>query len=333
MPLPSLLSRLARWLRLSASAAGLGLAAAAAVAQQVPATMKVLVGYPAGAGTDLMARAFAEGLAKELKNTVIVENRPGAGGQIAARLLKDAPPDGSTLLLAIDHQIVMIPHTMKAPGYKPFEDFQPVIQLATYDICAGVSGKSPARNVAEWVRLAKQDSTQRSVGIPAAGSNAQFLAHALSRHFGIALDVIPYKGGAPLINDVSGGHVSAFVLPCGDPIVTAHESGRARILLTSADQGHPRVPQASSFKAEGIAVPSSAGYFMAVYSPARTPVKVLEALRKASAAVARQPDMPDRIAATGMVPLTVAPQQLQANAERSAAAWGALIRESGFQPE
>jgi tripartite-type tricarboxylate transporter receptor subunit TctC len=316
---------------LFASALGAGLPAANA--QEVPATIKVLVGFPAGAGTDLMARAYAEALAKELKNTVIVENRPGAGGQIAARLLKDAPADGSTLMLAIDHQIVMIPHTVKSPGYDPQTDFQPIIQLATYDICAGVPGKSPVKSFAQWAKLAKESGEYRSIGVPAPGSNAHLLAKAIASHFGVEMNVVPYKGGTPLITDVSGGHVSGFVLPCGDPIVTAHESGRARILLTSADKGHPRAPQAISFAAAGLKVPSSEGYFMAVYASSRLPPPVADALKRASTAVAARPEMPARIAATGMVPKTAPPDVLKAGVARSAAAWGELIRKSGFEVE
>ena len=301
--------------------------------QEVPTTIKVLVGYPAGAGTDLMARAYAEGLAKELKNTVIVENRPGAGGQIAARLLKEAPADGSTLMMAIDHQIVMIPQTVRSPGYAPQQDFQPILQMATYEICAGVSGKSPARTFAEWAKLAKQGTEHRSIGVPATGSNAHFLAEAIARHFGVPLDVVPYKGDSPLVTDLSGGHVSAFVLPCGDLIVKAHEAGRARILVTSADVAHPRAPQASTFAREGLQVPSSEGYFMAVYAGSGLPPKEAEALKRASAAVAARPEMPGRIAATGMVPRTLPADALRSGVARSTAAWGDLIRKSGLQPE
>jgi len=316
-----------------ASAMGLALSTPQAMAQEVPATIKVLVGFPAGAGTDLMARAYAEALSKELKNTVVVENRPGAGGQIAARLLKDAPADGSTLMLAIDHQIVMIPNTVKSPGYEPQQDFQPIIQLATYDICAGVSGKSPAKSFAEWARLAKGSEEHRSIGVPAPGSNAHFIAKAIASHVGVPMNVVPYKGGTPLITDLGGGHVSAFVLPCGDQIVTAHESGRARILLTSAEKGHPRAPQASSFAAAGLQVPSSEGYFMAVYASARLPAAVSDALKRASAAVAARPEMPGRIAATGMVPRTAPPEVLKASASRSSQAWGELIRKSGLDSD
>ena len=322
-----------RRLASSALTAALGFGVLVAQAQEVPATIKVLVGFPAGAGTDLMARAYAEALAKELKNTVVVENRPGAGGQIAARLLKEAPADGSTLMMAIDHQIVMIPHTVRSPGYDPQQDFQPVIQLATYDICAGVSGKSPARSFVEWTKLAKESKEHRSIGVPASGSNAHFLAKVIASHFGVEMDVVPYKGGSPLITDLGGGHVSGFVLPCGDPIVTAHESGRARILLTSADKGHPRAPQAMSFDAAGLKVPSSEGYFMAVYASSRLPPRVADALKRASAAAAARPETPGRVAATGMVPKTAPPEALKASVGRSAAAWGELIRKSGFDPE
>jgi len=328
----NLSARARRWAQSALAGACLA-GALAAQAQDVPATIKVLVGFPAGAGTDLVARAYADALAKELRKTVIVDNRPGAGGQIAARALKDAAADGSTLLLAIDHQIVTIPLTVKAPGYKPEQDFQPLLQLATYDICAGVSGQSTAHSFVEWTKLANADPSQRSIGVPAPGSNAHFLAQAIGRHFGVPMIVVPYKGGSPLITDLSGGHVSAFVLPCGDPIVTAHENGRARILLTSAEKGHPRVPNATSFKREGIQTPSSAGYFMAVYAHAKVPPQEIEALQRASTAAAMRPDVAERIAASGMVPLTVTASEMKLRVAQATAAWAELIRASGFRAE
>lgn len=321
-----------KWASLMLTAA-LGSGLATAQAQELPATLRVLVGYPPAAATDLLARHYAEALAKELKRNVIVDNRPGAGGLIAARMLKDAPADGSTLLLAIDHQIVMIPQTVKAPGYEPQKDFQPIIQLATYDICVGVSGKSPAKTLGQWARLARESQEHRAIGVPAPGSNAHFLAKALETHFGVKMDVIPYKGGAPLITDLSGGNVSGFVLPCGDPIVTAHESGRARILATSADKGLPRAPQATSFAAEGLQAPLPEGYFMAVYANAKLPPKLVQELKRASAAVAARPDMAGRIQATGMIPATATAEVLQASVARSSASWGELVRKSGFVPE
>lgn len=304
-----------------------------AAAQELPATLKVLVGFPAGAGTDLMARAYAEALGKELKVNVVVDNKPGASGTIAARMLKDAPADGGTLMLAIDHQIVMVPHTVKAPGYDPQRDFQPLIQLATYDICAGVTGKSPAQDLAQWRSLVRNNAEYRTIGVPASGSNAQFLAEAIAREFGVPMEVVPYKGGSPLITDVSGGHVSAFVLPCGEPIVKAHEQGRVRILITSADKGHPRAPNATEFRKEGLRVPSAEGYFMAVYAQARLAPPLFEKLRKASEAVAARPEMAERIASTGMVPLTRSADVLKVNVLHSSASWGELVRQGGFKPE
>jgi tripartite-type tricarboxylate transporter receptor subunit TctC len=147
------------------------------------------------------------------------------------------------------------------------------------------------------------------------------------------MDVVPYKGGAPLIADVAGGHVSAFVLPCGDPVVTAHEAGRARILLTTAATGHPRVPQATSFAAAGLQVPSSEGYFMAVYASAKLPPRLADVLKRASAAVAARPEIPGRIAATGMVPATASAEALKASVSRSTTAWADLVRKSGFEAE
>lgn len=322
--------RVSKWAALLLTAA---LGGGAVQAQELPATLRVLVGYPAAAATDLVARHYAEALARELKRNVIVDNRPGAGGMIAARLLKDAPADGSTLLLAIDHQIVLIPHTMKAPGYDPQKDFQPILQLATYDICVGVSGKSPARTLDQWARLARENKDYRSIGVPAPGSNAHFLAKAVEAHFGVTMDVIPYKGGAPLITDLSGGNVSGFVLPCGDPIVTAHESGRARILATSAENGLPRAPQATSFSKAGLQAPMAEGYFMAVYASAKLPPKLAQELQRASAAVAARPEMPGRITATGMIPATASADALKASVARSNTAWGELVRKSGYVPE
>lgn len=318
---------------LRAAAMCLMVIATSSHADDTPKNLKVIVGFPAGAGTDQLARQYADQLGRELKASVIVENRTGAGGQIAARALKDAAADGQNLLLAIDHQIVMIPHTVRQPGYDPLNDFVPIIQLATYEVCFGVSGASKAQTIGQYVDLARRDQAMRSVGIPAPGSNAEFLARAIADHAKVPLNVIPYKGSSPLITDASGGHVAAFVNPCAEALLTAHESGRIRILATSSSSRLARAPEAVTFAEAGITVPPSSGYFLTVYAHKNVPAARLELLRQASMQAFANSEVRERIKRTGLLPHIASADAATANALAAYQAWGAIVRSSGYQPQ
>ncbi|MDP1783484.1 MAG: tripartite tricarboxylate transporter substrate-binding protein, partial [Hydrogenophaga sp.] len=176
---------------------GLGLAHA-------QSTTRILVGFPPGGGTDAIARILGERLKDELGHPVIVENKPGAGGQIAAQTLKASAADGNTLFLSHDHSITILPMVMKAPGYVPAKDFVPVAGFATFVNAFAVSGGTPATGFKAWVDGVKAAGGKGTVGIPAPASVPQFLVQVIAKQNGLDLVAAPYRGSAPMMADMLG---------------------------------------------------------------------------------------------------------------------------------
>ena len=171
-----------------ALAATLALAAGAALADSGK-TIRLLVGFPAGGGTDAIARTLADKLRGELNTNVIVENKPGAGGQLAAQALKAAPADGTTLFLSHDHTISILPLVVKNPGYEPHKDFVPVAGFATFVNAFAVSGGTPAKSFNDYVGWVKgAGGGKGAVGVPAPRPAPEFLVKVIGQRYKLDLD-------------------------------------------------------------------------------------------------------------------------------------------------
>ena len=194
-------SRFTRRHLLGAALAGatVGLAAPAAPVWADSRTVKLLVGFPPGGGTDAIARLLAEPLREALGVPVVVENRAGAGGQIAAQALKAAAPDGSTLFLTHDHTISILPQVLRNPGFDPAKDFVAVAGFATFVNALAVSGATPARSYRDFIAWVRQQGGRANVGIPAPASVPQFLVQSLARREQLDLVAVPYRGSAPMM--------------------------------------------------------------------------------------------------------------------------------------
>jgi tripartite-type tricarboxylate transporter receptor subunit TctC len=297
---------------------------------QAARTIRILVGFPPGAGTDALARIYAEGLKDALGANVIVDNRPGAGGQIANQALKNAPRDGSVLMFAVDHQIVMLPHIMKDPGFDVERDFAPVARVATYNLCIAVHPGVDARDLAGLGTLVRPDSSKGNYGIPAPGSNAQFMGLVIGRHLGAELNPIPYKGAAPALIDLVGGQLPIAIAPC-DAMAEFHRAGKLRIIANAAERRTPMIPDVPTLAEAGIKAPSD--YFLAVYAPAGAAPEALERIREATRKLLATSAMTERIVKTGLTPAFAGAEELRRIGRESAAFWGEQIRQSGYQPQ
>ncbi|RYF63950.1 MAG: Twin-arginine translocation pathway signal, partial [Comamonadaceae bacterium] len=184
----------------------LALAAATAMAglaqAQSGTPIRLLVGFPAGAGTDAIARMLGEKLKDELGAPVVVENRAGAGGQIAAQALKAAPADGHTFFLSHDHSISILPQVVKNPGFNPQSDFVPVAGFATFANVLAVSGATPAKTIDEYIKWVRtQRGGKDTIGVPAPGSIPEFLVKMIGDKYRIDVQAAPYRGSAPMTAD------------------------------------------------------------------------------------------------------------------------------------
>ncbi|WP_422015009.1 Bug family tripartite tricarboxylate transporter substrate binding protein [Roseateles sp.] len=301
----------------------------AAWAQDRP--IRLLVGFPAGGGTDAIARLLGEALQASLGTTVLVDNRPGAGGQIAAQALKTAAPDGTTFFVTHDHTISILPLVMKHPGFDPAHDFVPVAGFATFANALALSGGTPAHTLPEYLAWVKKQGGQGNVGIPAPASVPEFLVKLLGEKNGLNLLSVPYRGSAPMISDMLGNQISAGVGSVPD-LIANHQQKKLRIVAVMGQQRQSVLPEVPTFAELGIAGFEDLPYY-GIFAPAGTPPAVLQRFANAVAGVIAQPGVKARLAELGLSVGMMTGAQLGARERAYSAAWARLIRAGGFQPQ
>ena len=325
-PRRSFLSRCLRTALSVGATLSFGMAAA-----QSPVT-KLMVGFPAGGGTDAIARILAERLQTELGTTVLVDNKPGAGGQIAAQTLKAAAPDGHMLFLSHDHSITILPMVTKNPGYDSAKDFVPVAGFATFVNAFALSGGTPATSLkgyADWVR--QQGGGKGAVGIPAPGSVPQFLVQVIAKQNQLDLVAAPYRGSAPMMGDMLGNQISAGVASIPD-FIENHKAGKLRVVAVMGTQRQAAMPEVPTFAELGLAgfedIP-----FYGIFAPAGTPKATLDKLGAAIQKTIAQPDVQAKLTAMGLTVGYMTSEQLAARERSYAKVWAKIIKDSGFQPQ
>lgn len=308
--------------------------ASTALAQSAPAQpamVRLLVGFPPGGGVDVVARTLAPRLGAALGTSVVVDNRAGAGGQIAALALKAAPADGSTLFLSLDHTISIVPLVVKSPGYDPARDFVPVAGIATFHNVLVVGAASGAQTVADYLTLARARGGKGNVGVPAPASVPEFLVRAFGRHHQLDLTAVPYRGSAPVIADLLGNQIEAGVGSTADYL--AHQqAGRVRMLAVEGPRRHPALPQVPTFTELGVAGFEEAPYY-GIFAPAGTAPDVIARLSQAVATVLAAPELREQLAGLGLAVQYMPPAVFAAYERAYAQAKARVINASGFQPQ
>jgi tripartite-type tricarboxylate transporter receptor subunit TctC len=294
--------------------------------------VKLLVGFPAGGGTDVIARTLAERLKDELGTPVIVENRPGAGGQIAAQALKAAPADGSTFFLTHDHTVSILPLVVKNPGFDPAHDFVAVAGFATFVNAFAVSGGTPARSLAEYVAWVKTQGQGRgTVGVPAPASVPEFLVKLIAEKYKLDLLAAPYRGSAPMIADMLGNQIGAGVGSIPD-FIENHKAGKIRVIAVLGGARQASMPEVPTFAELGLAGFEDVPYY-GVFAPAGTPRPVIDRFSEALAKVIAVPEVRDRLGAMGLTVGFMSQQQLASRERAYSQTWARIIKSSGFQAQ
>jgi tripartite-type tricarboxylate transporter receptor subunit TctC len=310
------------------SAAALPAAAQGAGGQ---APLRILVGFPPGGGSDAIARILAETLKDLLGQPVVVDNRAGAGGQIAAQVLKASPPDGHTLFLSHDHTISILPLVTKNPGFEPARDFVPVAGIATFVNALALSGGTPARSLPEYIQWVKAHGGKGNVGIPAPASVPEFLVKLIAQKYAVDLQAAPYRGSAPMIADMLGNQVSAGVASIPD-FIENHKAGKIRVIAVMGTARQPAVPEAPTFAELGLKGFEDVPYY-GLFAPAGTPQAAIDRIGDAVAKAVAVPEVKDKLTAMGLS-VGYMPQQQLASRERAyTQAWSKIIKASGFQPQ
>lgn len=298
------------------------------VGAQTAGTVRLLVGFPAGGTGDVVARLVADKVSAKLGTPVIVENKPGAGGRIAAEALKNAAADGNTVMIAPPASIVIAPYTFRKLAYNPETDFQPIAQLVRFPLAIAVGGSSPHKNLGDLTAWFKKHPQQAAFGTSAAGSQLHFLGVMYGQATKIDLTHVPYQGSAPLMNDLIGGQVPAGI----DQFqLELHKSGKIRLLATSGDKRSPLTPDVPTFQEQGVPIEGDSwfGAFMhAKVAPARA-----QQLGEALAEAARQPDVVQKLAAAGLEATGMKPAEFTAFVAADRARWKPVVEASGFRAD
>lgn len=295
-------------------------------------TVKILVGFPAGGGTDAIARVLAESLKDELGATVIVENKPGAGGQLAAQALKAAAPDGTTVFLSHDHSISILPQVVRAPGFDPATDFVPVAGFATFVNAFALSGGTPAKSFNDyvgWVRSA--GGGKGAVGIPAPASVPEFLVKVIGQKYKLDLVAAPYRGSAPMMSDMLGNQIAAGVGSVPD-FIENHRSGKLHVVAVLGGARQAALPDVPTFAELGLAGFEDVPYY-GVFAPAGTPKAALDQFSAALARVLAKAAVHDRLTIMGLTVGHMSGEQLGARERAYSAAWAKIIKATGFVPQ
>jgi tripartite-type tricarboxylate transporter receptor subunit TctC len=312
--------------------AAAALCAAGLSSAQSGKTIKLLVGFPPGGGTDAIARLLAEHLKDELGTTIIVENKAGAGGQLAAQALKAAPADGTTLFLSHDHTISIIPHTVKTPGFDPAKDFVPVAGFATFVNGLAVSGGTPAKTYAEYLAwLRGPQGGKGVVGVPAPGSVPEFLVKVLGERNKLDLVAAPYRGSAPMMGDMLGNQIAAGVGSVPD-FIENHKAGKIRMVAVIGTQRQAVLPDVPTFKELGVTGFEDLPYY-GLWAPTGTPKATLDQVSAALAKVVAKPAVHERLTAMGLSVGHMSGEQLGKTEAAYTATWARIIKATGFQAQ
>ncbi|RZL94350.1 MAG: Twin-arginine translocation pathway signal [Variovorax sp.] len=322
---------LSRGLR-SVLALGFFTAAAGLAQAQSSTPIKLLVGFPAGGGTDAIARTLAEKLKDQLGMPVVVENRGGAGGQIAAQALKAAPADGHTLFLSHDHSISILPQVVKNPGFDPARDFVPVAGFATFANALAVSGATPAKSVNEYVAWVRnQRGGKDTIGVPAPASIPEFLVKLIGTKYKLDLQAAPYRGSAPMLADMLGNQISSGIGSIPD-FIENQKAGKIRVVAVIGGKRQALLPQVPTFAELGLSGLEDLPYY-GLFAPVGTPQPVIDRFGEALAKVLAMPDVRDRLTAMGLT-VSYMPQGQFAGRVRSyTQSWEQIIKGSGFVPQ
>lgn len=316
---------------LGAAALPLG---SAAFAQGAPLERAVVyAGFAPGGTTDVTARRIAEKLRPGYAASTAVENRTGAGGQIALSALKGAPADGSTIALTPMSMLGIYPHTYKKLPYDPVADFQPVSQAVRFDFALGVGSMVPAsvRTLPEFVAWCKANPSMANFGSPAAGSVPHFVGELFGRAAGVDLKHVPYRGSQPAIVDVMGGQVAAVSAPLGE-FLQHLPTGKVRLLASSGPARSRFAPTVPTFAEQGFRDIVYDEWY-ALYLPARTPAATVERLSQAIRTILASPEVVEGLAQMGLESKGSTPTELAALLKRDTERWAPLVKTIGFTAE
>ena len=300
-------------------------------AQTYPAkAVRVVIGYTAGAGNDVIGRMVFTELTKTLGQPFLVDNRPGASGNIAAEIVARSAPDGYTLLNA-PGSIAMSNSLFSKLPYDLFNDLEPVAIMASVPFVLAVHPSLPASSVRDLIAFAKSRPGQLTFGSGGAGGGPHLAAEMFAMRSGISLLHVPYRGTAPANVAVSSGEITMIFAPSAS-IMPSIQSKRVRPLAITSMRRHPSLPQVPTMH-EAALPQFDAGNWIGVFAPRGTPQEAIQRMNAEINRIVETPAMRERFAAIGAESMTGSPKEWAAYVRSEAVKWGKVIKAAGLKPE
>jgi len=304
-------------------------AASNAAAQYPVKPIRMVIHFPVGGSTDLVARVLAQSMAESLGHPVVVENKLGADGAIAAAQVMQAPPDGYTVFVATNTPMMQVPLLQKNPPYDPVAAFTPISLVGRYTFVLVSTPNLPAKNMAEFIGYARANPGKINF---ATYSGASQLAYAqIVKTAGVDMLRVPYKGEAPSVTDILGGQIHAvFATPTST--LSHIRDGRLRALAVTLPERWPLLPNVPTTVEAGMP-PITVEFFAAMYGPAGLPQDIAQRLSQELAKAIAKPAIREKIDAQGFALAASTPEELRRFTARQLEAWGRGFKDAGINPE
>lgn len=319
-----------RFVALGAAACASAQLAPQAFAANVPA--RFIVPFPAGGAADVMGRVIVDALRDEIGQTVIVENRPGASTRVAAETLKNAAPDGNTVLMTLMDTMVIAPLVYNNLRYNPEKDFAPITSVAELTYGIAVNASSPYKTLADYLKAAKADSQVAALGVSGLGSVLHFLAYDFTRQSGADMSIIPFQGGPIMVTNLIGNQIGSAIDGIG-VFLEHHRNRKLRILAVSSKQRVSQLPDVPTFTELGYpTLVVDSGY--SLYAPAQTPANHIQRWNVAMRKVLARPEVKQKIQLIGYEPLNGStPEEVTRLRERLSAHWTPIVKATGYKSD
>jgi tripartite-type tricarboxylate transporter receptor subunit TctC len=321
-----------RFLTGSAASIALGahLIGARAFAQASNKVHRIVVGFPPGGPTDVVARVLADKMRGSLAPTLIVDNRPGAGGRIAIDHVRTGDPDGSTMLLTPNSMITIYPHVYKKLTYDPFRDLTPVARVCSFPLVLTIGPSVPngVTSVPEFVEWLKANPQQARFGMVGLGATLHFVGFMFGRAIGVPLTYVPYKGSPAALQDLMGGQIPLSVNPLGD-VLPLVQAGRVRALAITAAERSSLLPNAPTLKESGFAdlVVSD---WLGLFVSAQTPPETIERLNASVREALKSQEIAERLTKLAYTPAGESPTEFAKLIRAEHEWWAPVVKASGF---
>lgn len=321
---------LRRRILIAGAAAAIG---APAWSQTTGKAVRIIVPFPAGGGTDVLARLIAEKMRGIYAPAVIVENRVGASGRTGVEAVRSAEPDGSTLLFTPDFLMTVYPHSFKKLSYDPVKDFIPIALIARSGLALAAGPALPAevKTVKDYLAWAKANPKQASYATTSAGGTPHFVGVMLSQASRVELTPVHYKGGGPALQDLVGGQVPVSVNPIGE-LLPQLKGGKVRVLAVTSAQRSKFLPDAPTMAESGFPDIMLAPW-LGFFAPARTPPEVVKRLANGINDAAQYGETQQNFFKFGMEPAAVTPVGFAEVVRQDIEKWRPIVKASGFKAE